>query len=65
MNNGYTGPIPPEALGCSMHIVGQAQKYMTDEQRLKFWQLLQEGYCKDCGRKLEASESRCHCTNDE
>lgn len=33
---------------------------LTDEDRLKFWSKLQQGYCKSCGRKLSEQE-RCFC----
>lgn len=40
--------------------IKDAQKYLTDEQRIKLWDKLQEGYCKDCG----SPHLPCHCTND-
>ena len=38
---------------------------LTDSQRIEWWEELQEGYCTDCGRKLEEDGSRCHCENDD
>lgn len=40
------------------------QSKLSNKDRLGVWEMLQTGYCKYCGRKLEENE-RCHCNNDE
>ena len=39
----------------------QMQEEMNDEERIEFWDNLQEGYCKYCGSKYLP----CYCSNDE
>lgn len=38
------------------------QKRLTDEERVAFWDDLQDGYCRHCGQQCDHV---CHCTNDE
>lgn len=33
---------------------------MTEQERVDFWQELQDGYCKHCG----TDDPRCPCNND-
>lgn len=35
---------------------------LTDDQRLELFDLIEESYCRHCGRELDGV---CHCTNDE
>lgn len=56
--------FPPEGV----LLIDKCREYMKklwDEERLEFWRAICEGHCRECGRVLEASERRCHCTNDD
>lgn len=38
---------------------------LTDEQRVKLFAEIDEGYCPSCGRKLKGQLDYCQCENDE
>jgi len=42
--------------------VREALETMSDHQRLEFWNKVEEGYCRACGREDE--DQRCQCWND-
>lgn len=49
-------------------IVCAAERQMTDEQRLQFWDVIQMSYCKHCGVDLETLKGGicyCHPSYDE
>jgi hypothetical protein len=47
--------------------INQYQVQLTDDERLDFWDMIQAGYCCDCGGILYETKwgSKCYCWNDE
>ena len=39
----------------------RAQYDMTAEERLEFWETIQDEYCKKCGKEVQF-DMRCKCT---
>ena len=39
------------------------QERMTADERLEFWGVIMQGYCRECGTK--DPQGRCQCANDE
>lgn len=46
-------------------VIKKALAEMTPEERLSFWELLQEGYCPHCGYPDTGRPIPCQCWNDE
>lgn len=42
----------------------KAETKMDDEQRLQFWSVIQQPYCKNCGRVLDGG-LYCYCNDDD
>lgn len=42
----------------------ELQRSLCDEERVVLWDILAEGYCTDCGRKIASTET-CLCNRDE
>lgn len=55
---------PPEEIDAeTIFIVTAVRDYqdtLTDQQRIEFWEKIQEGYCECCGR----ADPTCQCWND-
>ncbi len=54
----------PALDGQMIWLLQRDQRWITDKQRVEFWDKLQEGYCRYCGRVVPLSEF-CHCQDDE
>jgi hypothetical protein len=49
----------------TVELIRIMQSKMSGHQRTEMWNLIKEGYCDDCGRKLTDKNDICYLHNDE